>query len=446
MAAIKGIFYDFESEAEFDALVQKVRGRCTKEEGGCEIWPGTQDRSHPGYVGKYNMRRLVFQAANPDAVLPEFPHKVLCSCGNTKCLSPAHLELRVQEEWDVDNIHRRLLAGCTRTPAEGFDVGCLLWDKCTNYGYGMINIDGSHRRVHVVALLLRDGIKTPPTGEDGKPLWVRHKCANKNCCEVTHLEWGTPKQNGEDRIRDGTSNRGDKHRGAKISSETASAIKSSWKPRGHPEYLSQAQRAEKFGVTYSLVNSIDQEDAWAHLPRPTDKPPKVKTAVEAAKPTREDFDEADMNTLVGRIAAKVKITPSISKCPTIQTPCHIFTGTSNNGYGKITYRKVQLLTHIVVCEHKMKMRTPDKLLVRHLCGNSMCCAADHLAFGTQSENRVDAILHGDSSFRFTVDDVRSIRSIPLTDTLAIQQAADHYGVRHAYIREIIKRNVWGWVE
>jgi hypothetical protein len=100
-AAYEGLFYSFESKAEFDALVKKVHAKCVATENGCEIWSGSMMK-----YGReqYNLRKLIFQAANP-GIIPTALHKVVCSCDNDKCISAAHLLLSVKNEWDVDEIY-----------------------------------------------------------------------------------------------------------------------------------------------------------------------------------------------------------------------------------------------------------------------------------------------------------------------------------------------------
>lgn len=451
MAAIKGIFYDFDSQAQFDALVQKIRKRCAKEEGGCEIWPGDMYRNHPRYRYRhkapvYNLRRLIFQAANPNIVIPSVPYKVMCSCNNSRCLCPEHLVLSVREEWNVEDIRKRLIAGATRVLKDGFEVGCLLWNGSKVNGYGSISVCNNRYGVHILASLLRDGLKVAPKGPDGNSLLVRHRCANPHCCEESHLEWGTPKQNSEDRVRDGTSGVGENNPCAKLSSATASAVKNSWRPKGDPEYLTQVRRAEIFGVTRSVVKSIDQETTWRHIPGPANKPKPVREERETAKFTRDDLDEEVMKMLVAKIATRVQITHNISKDPTITTPCHIFTGTTTRGYGYVCHRGLDLRAHVIVCEYTSKMRTPEKHVVRHLCGNPLCCAADHLRIGTYRENSIDSVLHGSSVAKLSADDVQAIRRIPLTDTTAIQQAAVQYDVTCAHVQAIITGRRWGFLE
>ena len=90
-------------------------------------------------------------------------------------------------------------------------------------------------------------------------LWVLHKCKFKNCVNPDHLSVGTPKENGEDKVKDKTSTRGEKNPRSKITEEIARQIYYS-KGSG-----TQLERATKFGVTVYTVQSIDQGKAWSYL-------------------------------------------------------------------------------------------------------------------------------------------------------------------------------------
>lgn len=451
-AAYEGVFYSFESKAQFDALVAKVKAKCDSTEDGCEIWQGWaaigDSDTRPKYKGNgssYDLRRLIFQAAFPEASLPQTTFTLVCSCKNPRCLKPEHLQVK-SHEWNVDTIRARLDAGRTRAPPTlGFDVGCLIWNRCTSpEGYGIINVDRSSRFTHTIALLLHQGIQTPPKGPDGLPLMVRHKCVNRHCCEPAHLEWGTAKENGEDRVRDGTSLAGENSPLAQMSTETASAIKMSWRPRGDPEYLTQAQRALKFGVRECVVNNIDVGGSWNHLPGPSNKPVTAKAP--KVKITRDDLTEEIIKELISRIRKKVTVTPGLSKDKSITSPCHIWTGSISQGYGNMKYKNLGIRPHIIVCEHNKRERTPEGQVVRHICGRKDCVSPDHLTFGTRPDNWVDSVLHGDIKHKFTIEDIRRIRLIPITDNEAIRKEAEDNNVAYGYIQGIIRKRIWAAIE
>lgn len=88
---------------------------------------------------------------------------------------------------------------------------------------------------------------------------VRHKCQQRRCCNPSHLECGTVKQNAEDKIRDGTSRKGESNPQATISDETARQIKAS-KGDGTAK-----ERAERFECSEAVVAGIDQGTTWKHI-------------------------------------------------------------------------------------------------------------------------------------------------------------------------------------
>lgn len=78
---------------------------------------------------------------------------------------------------------RGLLARVTWQPD-----GCWQWTGALNNGYGIIGQDGTTRRVHrVVYEALRGPV---PVGLD-----LDHLCRNRACCNVTHLEPVTRREN-----------------------------------------------------------------------------------------------------------------------------------------------------------------------------------------------------------------------------------------------------------
>jgi hypothetical protein len=447
----KGLFYDFESEEQFVALVEKVRGKC-KAEGECLIWQGGMQRGYPQFMlnqsESYRPRQLMFQDANPNYPLPQARVKIVCSCKNEKCLNANHLQVELlYKPWDTVAIHARLIEGCIRLqPTDGFDVGCLIRTKGIDArGYGHMSVNNKPMLTHTVSLLLNDKLTTRPIGQDGNKLMVRHKCANTGCCEPSHLEWGTPMENSDDRNRDGTHIVGEKNPCATITKDVASAIKLSWKPRGDPGYQSQSQRANYFGVSISLVGNIDAGASWNYLPGPSNKPGKIQ-GTERRKVDRDNLSEEDMKTLIDRIASRVKITPGISKDASLELPCHIFTGRQTEGYGVLRFHKLDFKAHVIVCEHKMKQRTPQGEVVRHRCGQKLCVCPDHLTFGTRTDNWYDAVMHDDVKRKLSVDDVKSIREIEITDVIAIRQAAKNHDTSAQHIKAIIRREKWTFIE
>lgn len=84
---------------------------------------------------------------------------------------------------------------------EKLDNGCVI---CTSHckdkdGYVRIRSKGKHERLHRIIYEMH-------YGEIPKGLLIRHKCDNPNCCNIEHLEIGTPQDNVNDMIERGRAN------------------------------------------------------------------------------------------------------------------------------------------------------------------------------------------------------------------------------------------------
>lgn len=88
---------------------------------------------------------------------------------------------------------------------------------------------------------------------------VRHACRYKHCVKPDHLSEGTPQQNSDDKIRDGTTRRGELNPKAKMTNETARQIKLS---RG---LATLRARASVFGVSMNQISGIDSGKSWNYI-------------------------------------------------------------------------------------------------------------------------------------------------------------------------------------
>ncbi len=88
---------------------------------------------------------------------------------------------------------------------------------------------------------------------------IRHKCKYKHCVNPDCLELGTYLENAMDRIRDGTSCRGEKHSQVTIDEQTATKIKQT---KG---IMTKKERSIAYGVSYSIVKGIDCGKSWKHV-------------------------------------------------------------------------------------------------------------------------------------------------------------------------------------
>lgn len=292
---------------------------------------------------------------------------------------------------------------------------------------------------HIAACLLKLGVEKIPRTQDGQLQVVRHKCPNKNCCEPSHLELGTHKQNSEDMIRDGTQRRGEAMHNCKITEEIAAAIKMSWRPKRHRDYLTVKERGNKFCVPYTSVVKIDQGKSWSYLPGPPGK--TYKTSL-IKKINRNSLTQEDYDLLRVRILKKCRTETKDGH----DTPCQIWTGHLLGGYGKIVYKHTSFRPHVLMCEATAKQRTPDKHVVRHLCGRKTCCEPRHLKFGTDSQNRADAFHHGDVTAKLTMSDVIDIRSLGGHTAAERRTIGLKYGVHERTIKCILDGKSWAFID
>lgn len=99
-------------------------------------------------------------------------------------------------------------------------------------------------------------------GEPPDPSYFAcHKCrgAEDGCVNPKHLYWGTPKQNQQDRLRDGTEIRGEKSKTAKLTRDDVREIRR----RAKTEPASQL--ALKFNLHVNSVHRIIRRERWAWL-------------------------------------------------------------------------------------------------------------------------------------------------------------------------------------
>ena len=130
---------------------------------------------------------------------------------------------------------------------------CWLWTGALDRegGYGQFGLAGKTEYTHRLIWLHCYG-----TIDDG--LVVRHQCRNRNCCNPDHLELGTQAQNSHDKIRDGTTNRGEKHGMAKLTANQVLQIRA--RAMEFPSILVQ-----EFGISRSSITDIINRITWKHV-------------------------------------------------------------------------------------------------------------------------------------------------------------------------------------
>ena len=134
---------------------------------------------------------------------------------------------------------------------------CWLWmGAMDNKGYGRLRYNGSDEKAHRISWLLAGN--TIPNG-----MVLRHAphalCGHTQCVNPAHLSVGTRKQNGEDMVADGTSNRGIKHPNAKLTEAHVLEIRANIEDKMHVEL------AKQYGVSSCTISDIINRKRWAWL-------------------------------------------------------------------------------------------------------------------------------------------------------------------------------------
>lgn len=135
--------------------------------------------------------------------------------------------------------------------------GCWLWTggKTPN-GYGMFTVETSTKKTenaHRVAYKLWKG-------EIPKGVWVLHTCRNK-CVNPEHLQLGTPrKNNGEDKLRDGTLLQGTKNPTVKYTETQILEIR-----KRYSDGETQTSIAKSLGIKQGHISDICLRKVWSHI-------------------------------------------------------------------------------------------------------------------------------------------------------------------------------------
>jgi hypothetical protein len=142
------------------------------------------------------------------------------------------------------------------------DGECRVWTKAkTTAGYGVFRDPATGKNVYAHQHAYRLWVSPD------LPKIVRHKCRNRHCCNPDHLEGGTHKENnGIDKERDGTDNKGERHGSSKLTAEQVVEMR-----RLRREGWSLEQLMVRYELTSAgILNALDGTN-WSHIPDPITK-------------------------------------------------------------------------------------------------------------------------------------------------------------------------------
>jgi len=134
---------------------------------------------------------------------------------------------------------------------------CLLWPFGKDRrGYGHIDLQdrGRTKLAHRLVCTLVHGAPATPNLE------AAHNCGNSSCVNPRHLRWATPKENQSDKIKHGTTNRGERCATSRLTKTDVIQI------RELALTMKQVDIAAKFGVSSSAIRHIIRRKNWGWLP------------------------------------------------------------------------------------------------------------------------------------------------------------------------------------
>lgn len=136
-------------------------------------------------------------------------------------------------------------------------IECISHTKDT-CGYTRIRYKGKHERLFRVIYQMK-------YGEIPKGMLIRHKCDNPSCCNVEHLEIGTPKDNVSDMIQRGR----DKYHTKRPERNGSNNVSSKLNEEQVKEiYLSNSscnKLAKQYAVSKVTILLIRHKKIWAWL-------------------------------------------------------------------------------------------------------------------------------------------------------------------------------------
>jgi hypothetical protein len=131
----------------------------------------------------------------------------------------------------------------------------ILRQRLNSEGYSSVDLCVCCKRTtHRVHRLVAEAFIGPvPVGQ-----CVLHGPRGKGCNTVSNLYYGTlERNNGEDRIRDGTDNRGSRNGNAKLNPDIIRNIRSSRE--------THAELARRFSVSMTTIYQIRLRQRWSHV-------------------------------------------------------------------------------------------------------------------------------------------------------------------------------------
>jgi hypothetical protein len=145
---------------------------------------------------------------------------------------------------------------------------CLIWPFGKIGGYAAMWSNGTMKIASNIMCEVTHGVSPGPDWQ------AAHSCGkgNRGCINPNHLRWATCRENQADRIRHGTTNRGDRQGRSKLTMNDVAKIKAIGSS------ISQQSIAELFGVCRATISAILRGKIWSHIMSEPDDAADAATA------------------------------------------------------------------------------------------------------------------------------------------------------------------------
>lgn len=134
-------------------------------------------------------------------------------------------------------------------------------------GYTKIGINKKPQiNFHRLMLFWSDQSKTAEFN-DKKNWYACHTCRHKHCVNPAHLYWGTPQNNSDDKVKDGTMPSGSTHWVSKLTETQVLEIRAKHSKRKHQNdrEISKFTLAKEYSVSPSMISKIVCRKNWTHI-------------------------------------------------------------------------------------------------------------------------------------------------------------------------------------
>ncbi len=133
------------------------------------------------------------------------------------------------------------------------DNGCYICDShvCGSNGASSININGKSIDIYRYLWIKKNGYIL-------KGFELRHKCDNRKCINLDHLELGTHKDNMTDMVKRDRSLRGERHSNVKLTEQQVIEIL-------NDDVTSIKKLSEKYNISRRNIYNIKNKRSWIYL-------------------------------------------------------------------------------------------------------------------------------------------------------------------------------------